>query len=120
MAIQTAQNNQEFDLFMRVDPNTRGHHQWFFFSIENYNFLGNVKFNILNFTQRNCLFSNGMQVTYKSLIDLNKNKDLLQVNEGWQKGGTNIQYGSSKINKKVHVSWNEKTMAKRRNEKKYY
>jgi hypothetical protein len=23
----------EYDLFMRVDTNTRGHHQWFYFSV---------------------------------------------------------------------------------------
>jgi len=23
----------EYDLYMRVDTNTRGHHQWFFFSV---------------------------------------------------------------------------------------
>ena len=23
----------EYDLYMRVDTNTRGHHQWFYFSI---------------------------------------------------------------------------------------
>jgi hypothetical protein len=25
----------EYDLYMRVDSNTRGHHQWFFFTLEN-------------------------------------------------------------------------------------
>jgi len=25
----------EYDLYMRVDSNTRGHHQWFFFTVEN-------------------------------------------------------------------------------------
>jgi len=36
MAIQTKPpSNEEFDLYMRVDPNTRGHHQWFYFSIKN-------------------------------------------------------------------------------------
>ena len=24
----------EYELFMRVDTNTRGHHQWFYFSVE--------------------------------------------------------------------------------------
>ena len=25
----------EYDLFMRVDTNTKGHHQWFYFSVVN-------------------------------------------------------------------------------------
>jgi hypothetical protein len=24
----------EYDLYMRVDTNTRGHHQWFYFSVQ--------------------------------------------------------------------------------------
>lgn len=31
MAIQT--KPRDFELYMRVDTNTRGHHQWFFFSV---------------------------------------------------------------------------------------
>jgi len=44
----------EYDLYMWVDTNTRGHHQWFFFSVENLIALPmTVKFNIVNFTKRN-------------------------------------------------------------------
>ena len=47
----------EYDLFMRVDTNTRGHHQWFYFSCKNQNYQGRVKFNILNFTKRDALYN---------------------------------------------------------------
>jgi hypothetical protein len=30
----------EYDLFMRVDSNTRGHHQWFYFTVSNKHFSG--------------------------------------------------------------------------------
>ena len=43
---------REFDLYMRVDSNTRGHHQWFYFKLENFDNVGPVKFNIVNFTKR--------------------------------------------------------------------
>lgn len=33
MVVQIARD--EFDMFMRVDSNTRGHHQWFYFKVEN-------------------------------------------------------------------------------------
>jgi hypothetical protein len=32
MAIKVGE--KEYDLYMRVDTNTRGHHQWFHFSVE--------------------------------------------------------------------------------------
>ena len=50
MAIQV--DPREFDLYMRVDSNTRGHHQWFFFRVLNHGHLGTVKFNIVNFTKK--------------------------------------------------------------------
>ena len=50
MVIQIA--NDEFDMFMRVDSNTRGHHQWFYFKVENRKRVGTVKFNFVNFTKR--------------------------------------------------------------------
>ena len=46
-AVQRSDN--EFDLFMRVDSNTRGHTNWFHFQISNQEFVGTVKFSICNF-----------------------------------------------------------------------
>ena len=45
------QKDNEYDLYMRSDSNTRGHHQWFYFSVSNSNPV-TAKFNILNFTKR--------------------------------------------------------------------
>lgn len=44
----------EYDIYMRVDTNTRGHHQWFFFSIVHNDYFYNkkIKFNIVNFTKK--------------------------------------------------------------------
>ena len=50
MVIQVAPT--EYDMYMRVDSNTRGHHQWFYFKVNNQNKIGTVKFNFVNFTKR--------------------------------------------------------------------
>lgn len=57
----------EYDLYMRVDTNTRGHLQWFYFSIaydsnESYFSERKVKFNICNFTKTTALYKAGMRV----------------------------------------------------------
>lgn len=51
--------DNEYDLYMRVDTNTKGHHQWFFFSVNhNVKYTNqSIKFNIVNFTKENSLYS---------------------------------------------------------------
>jgi hypothetical protein len=46
----------DYDLFMRVDSNTRGHTNWFFFSIANGDFVGRVSLNICNFRREKSLY----------------------------------------------------------------
>jgi hypothetical protein len=93
-------NTNEYDLFMRVDSNTRGHHQWFYFSINNKT-LGTFKFNILNFTKHDSLYQHGMRIAI-----LSKTKSAL-AREGslpkhyltWHRGGDNILYEVSRLSK---------------------
>lgn len=54
VAIQRGEG--EFDLFMRVDSNTRGHTNWFYFTIANGDFLGRVQLNICNFRREKSLY----------------------------------------------------------------
>ena len=49
-------DSYEFDLFMRVDSNTRGHTNWYNFTIENNEFIGTIKFNICNFRREKSLY----------------------------------------------------------------
>ena len=119
MAVQIKPQNQEFDLYMRVDPNTRGHHQWFFFSVKNQNFVGKVKFNIVNFTKKSSLFTQGQEIYVKSKKNLLKHPNQKE-NDGWQRAGDNITYGLSKICKSQQVTWSENAMARKRRQKKYY
>ena len=102
MAIQIDKN--EYDMFMRVDSNTRGHHQWFYFKIDNKEKVGTVKFNIVNFTKRQSLYMHGMRVNVKSMLDIAERTEKLPSeaggklpNDGWVKTGKNITYKLSKL-----------------------
>jgi hypothetical protein len=46
----------EYDLFLRIDSNTRGHTLWFYFSVQNGNKLGKITFNICNLTKPKALY----------------------------------------------------------------
>lgn len=41
---------------MRVDTNTKGHTNWYYFIVQNGNFVGNVRFNICNFRRDKSLY----------------------------------------------------------------
>ena len=87
----------EYDLYMRVDTNTRGHHQWFFFSIS-YDCEGQfsdqkLKFNVCNFTKQTSLYQYGMRICFA------------RQSQGyiWHKAGENITYGKSKAVRRSNV-----------------
>lgn len=47
----------EYDLYMRVDSNTNGHNQWFFFRVKNNRQMHNkIRFNIMNITKKKSLY----------------------------------------------------------------
>jgi hypothetical protein len=64
-------NEIEYDMYMRVDCNTRGHHQWFYFSCEYQEYFENkeVTFNIMNFTKEESLYNSGMRVVISKKSD---------------------------------------------------
>lgn len=66
---------------MRVDTNTNGHRQWFFYSVRN-NKAGTVKFNIMSFKKKFSLFQRGMKPFVCSVKSGGK----------WVPGGTNVKY----------------------------
>lgn len=45
----------EYDLYLRIDTNTRGHLQWFNFTVKNCG-KRRVKFNIVNFKKAKTLY----------------------------------------------------------------
>jgi len=46
----------EFDLFLRVDANTKGHVQWFYFSVKNGSRKQNLKMNLCNLSKAKSLY----------------------------------------------------------------
>ncbi len=92
------QGPTEYDMYMRTDSNTRGHHQWFYFSARNAGPV-TVKFNILNFTKRGSLYEQGMRVTVMSerKRELAEKGALPELYKGWHRGGQNIVYKLSKL-----------------------
>ena len=76
-----------YDLYMRVDTNTRGHHQWFYFSaVVPANMVGKtVTFRVVNFTKPMALYTSGMRICYARR----------GTSYTWWKGGKNIKYGKS-------------------------
>jgi len=93
------EKNGEYDLLMRTDSNTRGHHQWFHFSIKNGKTIGTRRFNILNFTKKDSLYTHGMRIAIYSTrkAELAKNDKLPSIYVDWHRGGENIEYKLSKL-----------------------
>ena len=49
-------NENEYDCYMRVDSNTRGHTNWFYFKIMNAKAKQKIKINIVNFVKYQSLY----------------------------------------------------------------
>ncbi len=96
--LAAAKSPGEYDLFMRTDGNTRGHHQWFFFSVKD-KAPATARFNILNFTKADSLYALGMRVAVFSQrkAELASRGELEEVFADWHRGGENIEYGVSKM-----------------------
>ena len=101
MAVKLSE--KEYDLYMRSDSNTKGHHQWFYFSVEAKT-PGTVRFNIVNFTKKNSLYTQGMRVAIFSEQKAEKaNKgELPKYYANWFKGGDNISYKLSKLTQELY------------------
>lgn len=59
----------EYDLFMKVDSNTKGHTSWYLYRIKNTRKGRKVKFNICNFHKKSSLYSKGMKPYMFSRLD---------------------------------------------------
>lgn len=75
----------EYDLYMRVDTNTNGHRQWFFFSVKNL-LPGTVRFNIYRFKKKFSLFQRGMKPYVRSM----------KSNSGWKPASGKVSYRMEK------------------------
>lgn len=64
MAVQI--NDNEYDLFLRVDTNTIGYTGWFYFEVKNTKRNQKAKFNILNMSKSESPYNRGMKVNFWS------------------------------------------------------
>ncbi len=101
LAVKVKDN--EYDLYMRTDSNARGHHQWFFFSVQNRT-VSTIHFNILNFTKGNSLYEQGMRVALFSEKKAEKaaKGELPGLYKGWHRGCDNIVYKVSRLTQELY------------------
>lgn len=90
LALVLKKSENEYDLLMQTDINTKGHTQWFYFKVQNPT-TKTVKFNILNFSKNDSLFNYGMQIVIHSEKHYQKTKTQ------WFRGGKEISYFGNNI-----------------------
>lgn len=89
MAIKAS--NEEYNLVLQNDINSKGNTQWFYFQIKNTTAGLDARFNIVNFTKRDSLYNFGMKILIFSETE-NEKSEL-----GWFRGGHNISYYQNNI-----------------------
>jgi len=55
-------SENEYNLILQNDINSKGHTQWFYFQVKNTKANMKVKFNLLNFIKPKSLYNEGMKV----------------------------------------------------------
>ncbi len=81
----------EYDLFMRVDSNTKGHTNWYFFTVQNGNFVGSVRFNICNFRRDKSLYER-VCVSFYYTLGIKQYYYSKKTSDSWKQGGENVRY----------------------------
>ena len=81
-AIQVYDN--EYDLIIKPDINTRGHTQWFYFRVKNTRKKTKYKFNMINLYKADSLYNRGMQSLIYSMMDAK------EQNVGWVRRGRRV------------------------------
>jgi len=81
-------SDYEYHLFLEYDVETKGHVQWFYFSVTNYRERQPVTFKIVNFMKPESLYNYGM----KPLVFSTKSKE-----KGWHRDGSAVTYYRNSI-----------------------
>jgi len=84
----------EYDLILKFDINTRGHTQWFYFSVSNVRKNVRYKFNIINLLKPDSLYNSGMKPLVYSEADARTK------GRGWYRDGSRICYYQNGIKRK--------------------
>jgi hypothetical protein len=77
----------EYDLILKPDTRSRGHTQWFFFSVANTRANSTVRFNLINLLKTSSLYNCGMQPLMYSEAS----------GQGWRRVGTEVCYFQSNL-----------------------
>ena len=91
-AVKLSEN--EYNLYLESDVETKGYTQWFYFSVNTYKENHTVKFNIVNMIKPKSLFSQGLLPWVLST------KSNITANNGWVQGGENVSYCQSHLHRK--------------------
>ena len=97
----------EYDLILRPDLNTRGHTQWFYFSVSNTRRNQSYKLNIINLCKEESLYQEGMRPLLYSV------KDSVARGTSWKRVGERICYYQNTIKRKCGKSYSTLTMTLR-------
>lgn len=81
-------NDDEYDLFLEYDIETKGYTQWYFFLVNNYKADHTVKFNIVNMLKPKSLYSQGLHPW------------VLTSTSQWHQGGFNVLYYQNSTQRK--------------------
>ena len=76
----------EYDLLLNWDHGTRGHTQWYFFSVSNAQVGERYTFNIVNFCKPQSLYKNGMRPLVYSAAAA------VKQGHGWTRTGYDVIY----------------------------
>ena len=97
-SIQVYEN--EYDLIVKPDINTRGHTQWFYFSVANTRKGVPVKFNLINMYKGDSLYNRGMKPLMYSAHDSSSSEIPKSARVGWRRCGTDVCYYQNHIKRK--------------------
>jgi cytosolic carboxypeptidase protein 2/3 len=84
-------SDEEYNLLLQNDINTKGYTQWFFFRTTNTFANTKIKFNIINFLKSDSLFNQGMRILVYS-AELNTKEGV-----GWHRDGMDVKYFANGI-----------------------
>ena len=99
-------SDNEYDLVLQNDINSKGHTQWFYFRVSNVKKGLKVKFNMLNMIKPKSLYNDGMKVLIYSEKKQVQAADLeggVHAEGGWHRGGDDIGYYQNNY-KKEHIT----------------
>jgi hypothetical protein len=83
----------EYDLELSADTNTRGHTQWFYFSVGNTRAGQTYRFNIVNLYKSESLSNSGLRPLLYSLAAAHR----LEEPVGWRRAGNDISYYLNRV-----------------------